>query len=96
MAINPSVLRQNIYKRLDHVIETGVPLEIKRKGHTLKRVPLEPVSKLASRKPTPESIVGNPEALLTIDGSQNWKPEYLIRSIVRVWPAPVLARPSRP
>ncbi len=75
MAVNPSELRQNIYNLLDQVIETGVPLEIKRKGHTLKIVPSKPVSKLSTLKSNPESIVGNPEDLVNTDWSENWKPD---------------------
>jgi len=36
-----SKLRQNIYRALDEVIETGVPLEIERKGKRLRIVPVE-------------------------------------------------------
>ncbi len=32
MQVNPSELRKNIYNLLDQVIETGIPLEINRKG----------------------------------------------------------------
>ncbi len=75
MAVNPTELRQNIYNLLDQVIETGVPLEIKRKGHKLKIVPSKPVSKLSTLKSNPDCIVGNPEDLVNIDWSENWKPE---------------------
>lgn len=36
VAITASELRRNIYKLLDQVIETGVPLEIKRGDHILR------------------------------------------------------------
>ncbi len=75
MEVNPSELRQNIYNLLDQVIETGIPLEIKRKGHKLKIIRAKPVSKLANLKLNPECIVGDPEDLVSIDWSQNWKPE---------------------
>ncbi len=75
MEVNPSELRKNIYNLLDQVIETGVPLEIKRKGHKLKIVPSKPVSKLENLKPNPDCIVGNPEELVHMDWSENWKPK---------------------
>ncbi len=75
MEVNPSELRRNIYNLLDQVIETGIPLEIKRKGHKLKIVPSKPTSKLANLKPHPECIPGNPEELVNITWNENWKPE---------------------
>jgi len=39
MIISTSALRQNLYRLLDQVLETGIPLEIKRKGKLLKIVP---------------------------------------------------------
>lgn len=36
MAITASELRRNIYRLLDQVIESGVPLEIQRGDHVLK------------------------------------------------------------
>lgn len=36
MALTASELRRNIYRLLDQVIETGVPLEIKRGDHVLR------------------------------------------------------------
>ncbi len=75
MEVNPSELRQNIYNLLDQVIETGIPLEIKRKGHRLKIIPSKPTSKLANLQPNPECISGNPEDLVNIAWDTNWKPE---------------------
>jgi len=39
MAMSASELRQNIYNLLDEVLETGIPLEIERKGKKLRIVP---------------------------------------------------------
>lgn len=36
MAITASQLRQDVYRLLDHVLETGVPLEIERGGRRLR------------------------------------------------------------
>ncbi len=36
MAITASKLRENIYRLLDQVLNTGVPIEVKRRGKILK------------------------------------------------------------
>jgi hypothetical protein len=42
MPLTASKLRENIYRILDQVLETGVPVEIERRGKILKIVPTEP------------------------------------------------------
>jgi prevent-host-death family protein len=53
-------LRQNLFKVLDQVIETGIPIVIKRKGKKIKIVAVEPVSRLEKLEPHPGTIVGDP------------------------------------
>jgi hypothetical protein len=74
MEVSPSELRKNIYNLLDQVLETGVPLEIKRKGKKLKIIPSDPVSKFAKLDGHPDCIVGDPEELVHLDWSDNWNP----------------------
>ena len=76
MKITASKLRENIYKVLDQVIETGVPVEIERRGRILKIVPGDenPRSKLARLEPRPKAIVGDPEDLIHLDWSSEWNP----------------------
>ena len=71
MNVTASELRQNIYKLLDTVLETGIPIEIKRKGRILKIVSEEPKSKLAKLKKR-DIIAGDPEELVHIDWSEEW------------------------
>ena len=73
MTVTASGLRQNIYCLLDEVIETGQPLEVKRGGHRLKIIAEKPVSKLARLRPH-KIIRGNPEDLVHLDWSREWKP----------------------
>ena len=73
MTVTASKLRQDIYQLLDRVIETGQPLEIERKGQKLRIVPAEPVSRLA-RLQKRKCIKGDPEKLVSIDWSSEWKP----------------------
>ncbi len=75
MAMSASELRQNIYNLLDEVLETGIPLEIERKGKKLRIVPEEPRSKLDRLVPHPGYIVGDPDDLIHIDWSVYWNPE---------------------
>jgi prevent-host-death family protein len=73
MAVTPSKLRENLYSILDQVLETGRPVEIRRRGKILKIVPAEPRSKLASLERRPY-IVGDPEDLVHLDWSGEWRP----------------------
>ncbi|MGH8933039.1 MAG: type II toxin-antitoxin system prevent-host-death family antitoxin [Egibacteraceae bacterium] len=75
MAVTASELRQNIYNLLDEVLETGVPLEIERKGKKLRIVPEKPRSKLDRLVPHPGTIIGDPDDLIHMDWSVYWNPE---------------------
>ena len=73
MTVTPSTLRQNIYKLLDQVLETGQPIEILRKGKILQIISKKPVNKIQNLKK--RSIVnGNPESIVHIDWFETWKP----------------------
>lgn len=74
MALTASKLRENVYRILDQVLETGVPVEIERKGRMLQIVPVEPPGRLANLKPNPDLVVGDPEDLVEMDWSSEWKP----------------------
>jgi antitoxin (DNA-binding transcriptional repressor) of toxin-antitoxin stability system len=74
MVVTASELRQNIYRLLDEVLETGVPLEIERKGRRLRIVAEEPPSKLDRLVPHPDFLVGDPEDFVHIDWSHEWHP----------------------
>jgi len=75
MRVSPSELRANIYRLLDQVLETGVPLEIDRNGRLLRIVPDEPVDRLSRLVPHPGTIVGDPEDLVSLDWSGCWTPD---------------------
>lgn len=68
-----SELRQNIYQLLDQVLDTGVPLEIERKGRKLRIVPEPPHDKLDNLKRW-DCLVGDPEEIVHMDWSQEWRP----------------------
>ena len=66
-------LRANLYQIVDQVIETGVPIEIHRKGVTLKLVPESKKNKLDNLKKHPKVLVGDPESIVHLDWSSRWK-----------------------
>jgi len=74
MRITASKLRENVYKILDEAIETGVPVEVVRKGAILRIVPDKPVSKLAKleKMGKRDIFVGDPDDILGMDWSVYW------------------------
>jgi hypothetical protein len=75
MTVTASKLRQDIYNLLDHVLETGEPLEIERKGQLLKVVPEKKPSKLDRLVQRTGVVNGDYESLIDIDWSSEWSPE---------------------
>lgn len=73
MALKPSQLREDIYRILDQVLETGVPVEVERRGKVLKIMPPEPRSKLQNLKPRPY-LLSDPEELVHLDWTGEWRP----------------------
>jgi len=65
--------QKNIFQILDKVAETGVSLEIKRKGKRLIIRSAE--NKLDRLESHPEFIIGDPDDLVHIDWSAEWKPQ---------------------
>lgn len=72
MAISVTKLRENLYEIVDRVIETGVPVEIERKGERVRLEPIKPKSKLQKLAKNPDTIVGDPEAIVHMDWSAEW------------------------
>jgi hypothetical protein len=69
MRVTASQLRENVYRILDEVIETGVPVEVLHKGRILTIVLEKPVSKLARLKKR-SGFVGDPEDIVSMDWSK--------------------------
>lgn len=74
MGITATQLRANIFNLLDQVIQTGIPLEIERKGAVLKIVPVQETSRLARLIVRPDVIKGDPDDLIHMDWSGEWQP----------------------
>jgi hypothetical protein len=77
MKLTASKLRENIYKILDEVLETGVPVEIERKNRILRLVPVDPSpgqGKLEKLVEHQGFLLSDPEDLVHLDWSGEWKP----------------------
>lgn len=71
--VTPSQLRADVYRLVDEVLETGIPLQINRRGRKLLLVAEEPVVDRLSRiRGNPNVIVGDPEDLVHMDWSGEW------------------------
>jgi len=69
--VTPTQLRTDIYNLLDEVLQTGLPLEIKKGDKKLRVVPVDEVDKLKNLISRPEVISGDPDELAEI----NWSDE---------------------
>jgi hypothetical protein len=74
MPLTASKLREDIYRILDQVLETGVPVEIERRGKMLKIVPAEIPEKLDKLIVRPTFLQGDPEDIVSLDWSREWRP----------------------
>ena len=72
--LTASRLRSDVYRILDRVIETGVPVEVERRGKLLRIVPAATVERLKRLTPRSDFIKGDPEDLVHIDWSHEWRP----------------------
>jgi antitoxin (DNA-binding transcriptional repressor) of toxin-antitoxin stability system len=72
MAISVTKLRANLYEIVDRVIETGVPVEIERKGERIRLERAKVKSKLQKLAKNPNTIVGDPEDIVHMDWSSEW------------------------
>lgn len=74
--LTASKLRENIYNVLDQVLKTGVPVEIDRGGRRLRIVPVQDSrrSKLSNLEPRPDFLRVDPEEIVHLDWSNEWKP----------------------
>lgn len=74
MAITASRLRENIYRVLDEILATGVPVEIERNGRILRIVADDEPTRLGRLVRRPDALVGDPEDIVHLDWSADWRP----------------------
>jgi hypothetical protein len=68
--IKATKLRQNLYRILDDILQTGIPIEIERNGRVLKIIP-EKINKLVNLEKH-DLIIGDPEEIVHMDWSSEW------------------------
>ena len=68
-------IQKDILGILDKVVKTGVPMEIERKGKRLLISPAEKHRNLDCLEDHPGFIIGNPDNLVHIDWTAEWKPQ---------------------
>jgi prevent-host-death family protein len=77
MRVTATKFKQNIDQILDSVVADGKPVEIERKGQIIRLVPIKmknKKNKLMNLEPH-DTIVGDPESIIHIDWSKEWKEE---------------------
>lgn len=74
MVVNASKLRADIYRLLDEALATGEPIVVVRHGRTLRIVPDPPVRDVHALPTHPGCIVGDPDSIVHLDWSADWKP----------------------
>lgn len=74
MAYSITALRADLYRILDEVLESGSAIEVERNGRRLRIAPVDTTGPLARIRPDPGLICGDPEDLVHLDWSDEWKP----------------------
>jgi hypothetical protein len=73
MTLTASALRQDLYRKLDNVLSTGIPLEITRRKGRLRIIPVQKKSKISNLKKR-NIMKCSPEELIHMDWSEEWRP----------------------
>jgi hypothetical protein len=68
-------IQKDILRILDKVVNTGIPLEIERKGKRLLISPAKKHRNLDCLEKHPDFIVGNPDEFVHIEWSSEWEPQ---------------------
>lgn len=67
-----SKLRQDIYRLLDQVLETGEPVIVERNGRRLRIIADEAPSRLGTLVRRPDVVIGDSADLVKLDWSDEW------------------------
>lgn len=74
MAITASKLRENIYRLIDEVLTTGIPLDVERNGRTVRIVSADAPPRLGRLVRRADVVVGDSADLVEVDWSAEWRP----------------------
>jgi len=72
MVLTATKLRQNLYRILDEILDSGIPVKINRKGEILNIIPEKKKSKL-ERLEEHRTIIGSPESIIDVNFDSEWK-----------------------
>jgi len=72
MTLSLTELRTDLYRVVDQIIETGVPVEVLRNGHKIKIILADGPSKLERLIRRENVINGDPESLVHCDWFSEW------------------------
>jgi len=72
--LSATELRANLYRILDHVARTGETVKIARGDKLIKIVPASPRDKLKRLIERTGYLKGNPDDIVQLDWSDQWKP----------------------
>lgn len=75
MPISLTYLRANLYKIVDQILASGVPVEIERHGLKVRIMPISPHDKLSRLKKRTQVVNGNSDELVHFDWSSHWNEE---------------------
>jgi hypothetical protein len=80
MPVTASKLRENVYRILDNIIDTGEAVEIERRGRRLRILLADEDGPPARRRnldaltARPDALRGDPLDIVHIDWSSEWRP----------------------
>lgn len=69
--VTPTELRTDIYNLLDEILQTGLPIEIKKGDRRLRIIPVEKMDKFQNLVSRSDVIQGDPDSLVLV----NWEEE---------------------
>ncbi|MFT5143787.1 MAG: hypothetical protein ACI80V_003563 [Rhodothermales bacterium] len=72
--MKPTELRKDLYRVLDEVLLTGMPVEIERNGRILLLAPLAGGDRLSHLRPHPTAVSGEIDDLDGIGWEDSWRP----------------------
>ena len=98
MKVTPTALRKDLYALLDRVIETGEPLEIERKGVTLKveAKPAEGRLERIRRMGIKGLWIGDRNDIFHMDWLEEWREEWGLEKEEMEEPASSTSTPTPP
>ncbi len=72
MSLSLTELRTDLYKVVDQIIETGIPVEVMRNGHKIKIILADGPSKLERLVRRTHVINGDPDSIIYNDWLSEW------------------------